>query len=183
MKSIYLIGFSGSGKSTVGPILARKLKAKFFDTDVIIEKKYKKTINDIFQQDGEKTFRRYEQTVILKVINDGSFKKVIALGGGAFENSKIRRLVKNDGLVIFLSCSRKDIYRRIKNKTDRPLLNIKTKVGETAAKTLINKIKLLLCRRIKNYNKADIKLSTTGKTVNEAVTQLEKLLEKYYACH
>ena len=81
----------GSGKSTLGKLLAKKLNLKFVDTDLIIEKKEKKTIREIFSKKGEFYFRKVEEEICLEILQ--KYGTAIALGGGAFINSKIREEV------------------------------------------------------------------------------------------
>lgn len=161
---IVLIGFSGCGKSTIGPQLARKLKLKFVDTDQLIEKQEKKTISEIFKTDGERYFRAIESKVLEKVI---AIKKrsVIALGGGGFQKPANRKLVLENALVIFLSCNQKELYRRLSQKTDRPLL-------PRSAFLLKEKIRRMLAKRINNYQTADLIVSTTDKTIREVVAEI-----------
>ena len=82
-KSLVLTGMMGVGKSTIGRLIAKRLKIKFIDVDKIIEKK-KKTIKRIFEDNGEKYFRKLEEKITLKILKNN--KSVIALGGGAFIN-------------------------------------------------------------------------------------------------
>ncbi|NOY89484.1 MAG: shikimate kinase [FCB group bacterium] len=180
-KDIFLIGFSGSGKSTIGPKLAAKLKVKFYDTDSIIEKKLKMKTDNIFSEYGEKHFRRLEERTISDIINFKKHQKVVSLGGGAFQSRKVRNLVKKSGVVIYLSCSQKVLYQRMKNKTDRPLLRLTHKSGKTALQKLKDRINQLMQKRIKNYRQANIIFSTSDKSINESVSQLNKKIIKYYA--
>ena len=177
---IYLIGFSGSGKSTIGPRIAKKLKIPFYDIDSYIEKKYRTKISRIFSEKGEKQFRKYEEKAIIEVTNNRFKKKVISLGGGAFQNSKIRHLCKENGKVIYLSCSQREIYRRMRLVSDRPLLKPEIKNPKPSAEFLKNKIKSMIIKRIKNYRKADIIISTTEKTIKASVTEIIKKFKKYH---
>ena len=88
-KNLVLIGMMGSGKSTIGSIIAKRLKFEFIDIDMKIEKMEKRTIKKIFQENGEKYFRDLEEIVTLKQLKLNS--KVISLGGGGFLNSLIRK--------------------------------------------------------------------------------------------
>ena len=87
-KSLVLTGMMGAGKSTIGRLLAKRLKVRFIDIDKIIEKSEKKSIKRIFDEDGEKYFREIEEKITLKIIKNKI--AVIALGGGAFMNNQIR---------------------------------------------------------------------------------------------
>ncbi len=87
-KSLVLTGMMGVGKSTIGRLIAKRLKLKFIDVDKIIEKNEKKSIKRIFDDNGESYFRKLEEKITLKILNNT--KSVIALGGGAFINNEIR---------------------------------------------------------------------------------------------
>jgi len=180
-KNIFLIGFSGSGKSTIGPKLAAKLKVKFYDTDSIIEKKAKLKTDIIFKKYGEKYFRHLEEKTIGDIVNFRRHSKVVSLGGGAFQNKKIRKLVKKSGVVIYLSCSQRVLYQRMKDKTNRPLLRVNNKSSKTISQILKDRINKLLSKRIKNYKQADIIFSTSDKSINKSVSQLNKKIIQYYA--
>lgn len=171
-RRIYLIGFSGSGKSTVGPILAKKLKARFVDTDSLIEKEAKRTIAEIFSKSGESLFRRLEARTIKRLLSVRG-RWVISLGGGAFASPANRKVLAGSGPVIFLSCSAAELYRRIKDKTDRPL------VGGLRSEKLA-RIKSLLDRRLKSYQLADLRVSTTKRRPAETVRAIVKILKERY---
>lgn len=182
-KHIFLVGFSGSGKSMLGPRLARLLKARFYDTDTLIEKRCGKSIAQIFYDDGEAAFRRLESHVIGELLNHSRSRMVMALGGGAFQSRKNRDVVRQHGIVVYLSCSVKEIYRRMKDKTDRPLLRILPAKGETLRKAVIMRIKNLLNQRREGYALADIRVSTTNKSVDDALRELRGRIARYHASH
>ena len=111
----------GVGKSTIGKYLSKKLKIPFEDLDRRIEKLESLSISQIFEYKGESYFRKIEENVSLKMIKKKP--KVIALGGGAFINPRIRRNVKKSCLSIWLDLLPKEIFNRVKkNKKRRPLL-------------------------------------------------------------
>ncbi len=189
-KHIFLIGFSGSGKSTLGPLLARQLKARFYDTDTMIEKRYGKSIAQIFDDDGEDVFRRLESQTITELLVGGrrprlphysKSRMVIALGGGALQRRKNRDVVKRNGMVVYLSCSDGKIYQRIKDKSDRPLLRMNAVKEKTTQQAVIRRIKELLEQRKPIYAKADIRVSTTSKSVAETLKQLQRKILSYDA--
>ncbi|MGH8014972.1 MAG: shikimate kinase, partial [Candidatus Zixiibacteriota bacterium] len=121
-KHIFLVGLSGSGKSTVGKILSRKLRRKFFDTDKLIAQKRRKSISRIFEEDGEKTFRKIEADVIRETAIENSKSVIVALGGGALQNPETRKLVRLNGVSLWLRCSLTRLAGRLQNTIDRPLL-------------------------------------------------------------
>ncbi len=172
--NIYLIGLSGSGKSTVGPKLAQKLKLNFVDSDAMIEKKQRKTISNIFKTQGEKSFRIYEFETITKIINDNR-SSVAALGGGAFQSAHNRKKLKDSGYTVYLSCAKTEIYKRLKSHTDRPLLNSGQPISRIA---FLAKLGQLLEKRRGNYKKADIIVLTTSKTINQTVNEIIKKLKR-----
>ena len=170
--TIYLIGFSGVGKTTIGEKLAEKLHASFFDIDAEIVKKEKKEIVDIFRVKGETYFRFLEVEMVQKVSNKRNKRKVVSLGGGAFENKEIRHCVKEHGVSIFLSACQQKIYKRIKSKTDRPLLKDNNSNSKLTAVELKKQIQSLMKKRFKNYKTADITIAIKSKTVLQLVTEI-----------
>ncbi len=120
-ENIILTGFMGSGKTTVGKMLAEKLEMKFVDTDSVIEQKENKPISDIFEKEGQEYFRQVE-TKCLKEICAGK-GQVISTGGGAILKSVIISAMKNSGKIIFLDVPKEEIKNRLQNDTTRPVLN------------------------------------------------------------
>ena len=119
--NIALIGFMGSGKTTVGKFLAKTMDMKFVDIDKVIESQEKKSINDIFQKKGQIYFRDLER----EVISQESLKNncVIATGGGSIlDNENIKRL-KETSFIVFLNANIECLYLRLKDNTTRPILN------------------------------------------------------------
>ena len=119
--NIALIGFMGSGKTTVGKLLAKTMDMKFVDIDKVIESQEKKSINDIFQKKGQIYFRDLER----EVISQESLKNncVIATGGGSIlDNENIKRL-KETSFIVFLNANIECLYRWLKDNTTRPILN------------------------------------------------------------
>jgi shikimate kinase len=121
MKSIVLIGPPGSGKSTVGKALARRLKRPFFDTDSMIEVKSQKKIGEIFVDQGEDEFRKIEFTVLQDVLQTPD--SVISLGGGAPIKEQSQALIASSSVfVVFLDISLASAAPRVGFNRDRPLL-------------------------------------------------------------
>ena len=118
--NIALIGFMGSGKTTIGRILARNLDMKFIDIDRCISMKEKRTIPEIFEEHGEKYFRDLERSIIEEESKDNNI--VISTGGGAIiDNVNIKNL-KSTSFVVYLDCDVNTIYERVKRSKTRPLL-------------------------------------------------------------
>ena len=115
---IYLIGFMGAGKSTVGRRLAKKLGWKFVDLDEEIERSEHRAIADIFRELGEPRFREIEHRCLERIAV--STKTVVALGGGAFITPGNRELAEKTGLTVWLKVSFENIARRVKIDGTRP---------------------------------------------------------------
>ena len=119
IKNIILIGFMGSGKTTVGKVLAKQLKYDFVDTDDLVELNEKTNIPKLFETKGEQYFRKSETTALRQAM--GQKGRVVATGGGivTVENNKE---ILDKGLVIYLQASPDQIYNNVKHTTTRPLL-------------------------------------------------------------
>ncbi len=166
-KNIIMVGFMGSGKTTVGRILAKKIGYEFFDTDKYIEKKEQMTINEIFATKGEPYFRALELEVAKEIST--SENKVIGTGGGMVKNDEIMRLLKANGIVIYLKASPGKIAHNLRNDDSRPLLAGGDKYG---------KIKALLAQREPLYIKAaDIIINTDRKVPKSAAMDIIDKLE------
>ncbi len=155
VKSIVLVGMMGSGKSSIGRILAKELKIPFVDTDQLIEKTYKKKISNIFKIHGEAFFRRLEYKTCSAVLKAHD-AKVISIGGGAFINPKIRNLIKSKAISIWFNVSLNNLYLRLKkSKNKRPLLDY-ANLKNSILKTLNHRKKYYrlanLCINIKDEN-------------------------------
>jgi shikimate kinase len=120
---IYLLGFMGSGKSTVGRHLARRLGWSFFDLDDEIEAAEKTTIAEIFDTRGEAEFRRIESEMLAQHVLsiERGRAAVLALGGGAFLDPANRDLASNHGVTVWLDCDFDRVARRVAQASHRPL--------------------------------------------------------------
>lgn len=119
---ITLVGLPGSGKSSVGRQLAKRLKIPFFDSDHVIEKKLGCTVRLYFEREGEAAFRDIEELTLdeLTQRRDG----VLSTGGGSVLRERNRKLLSERGHVIYLKSSPDELFRRLKNDTTRPLLQV-----------------------------------------------------------
>lgn len=117
MKTIYLVGFMGSGKSTIGELLHHHLNRPHLDTDQMIVDQYG-DIASIFQREGEKQFRDYETEVLARIPGD---HYVVSTGGGIVERQENHKLMKHNGLIIYLDASFAEIAERLGNDPTRPL--------------------------------------------------------------
>ena len=155
MKNIVLTGFMASGKSSVGKILAEKLNIKFIDTDILIEQKLNKKISDIFKENGEQYFRQQETKVVEEISNLTSC--LISCGGGVVLNKHNIELLRKNGIVVNLCVSAQEVYRRISNNKDRPLLQ----------NTSVEKIQELMNNRKPFYENCDICIKTDDISVEQ----------------
>ncbi len=149
LERIYLIGFMGSGKSTIGKLLAEHLSWSFVDLDTLIEQTQKRTIALIFEQEGEDSFRKYETTALQKIKTKN--KVVIATGGGApCYNNNMEEMNKT-GITVYLKLAANKLSERLYPiKDSRPLIANKTKTD------LLDFINYKLPQREIIYNKAKI---------------------------
>jgi shikimate kinase len=120
---IYVVGFMGAGKSTVGRRLAHRLGWSFFDSDEEIENDAKASIASIFEERGEAEFRRIETEIIRQHVRwiERGRPAVLALGGGAFAQPANRQLLENNGVTVWLDCPFELVQRRVAQATHRPL--------------------------------------------------------------
>ena len=164
-KSLVLTGMMGVGKSTIGRLLAKKLKVRFFDIDKIIEKNEKKSIKRIFRTDGEEFFRKIEEKTTLKILKAKNV--VIALGGGAFMNEKIRFEVLKSSTSVWLKVSLGKLINRYRKNNRRPLLN---------RNRLETDVKKIYKERKKIYSLASLKIDCDDMNKDNIV---QKILEFY----
>ena len=155
----------GSGKTSVGKKLAQYLGFTFFDLDEIISDKEKMNIPEIFSTKGEGYFRTIE-TNILKELSERK-KSIIALGGGALLRENNLNLIKKTGILIYLQTSFEEIFRRIKGKTGRPLID-----GIPDEKERFKKIKVLFDQRKDNYLHAHMNVITDKKSIDAIAREI-----------
>lgn len=165
MNNVYLVGFMGTGKSAVGRELAKKKKWQFVDLDGLIELKEKRSIADIFAQEGEPYFRRLESKVLKEVAKENNF--VVGCGGGIVIDDKNIKIMKDSGTVICLSAVPDVILKRVSGSTHRPLLNVKNPK---------ERIELLLKLRSPYYAKAHKCIDTSKLSIKEVIAKILRLL-------
>lgn len=164
-KNIILTGMMGSGKTSVGLELAKILECDFFDLDEIIEKKYGK-ITQIFKDKGENYFREIETSELKNFKNNGAF--VLSTGGGAVLKEENLEILKSLGEVFYLSADAQTIYDRVKEQTQRPLLNTKD-----PKKTIED----ILSSRLEKYKKSGEKIVTDNKNIEQIAREIyEKIM-------
>jgi shikimate kinase len=168
---IFLIGFMGAGKTTVGRLLAARLGTSFVDLDQEIEQRTGGTIREIFERHGEPEFRRIEIDALHEILAGGG-DAVIATGGGTFTSEAGARLILGAGLSVWLNPTFGTIVGRIggRGKTDRPLLRDEAQALE------------LYRERLAAYRRADLTVDVGGGEAPEEVAARIDLLLRERRC-
>ena len=161
--NISLCGMMGSGKSSIGKILANKLDYNFIDIDKMIEINAKKTIKKIFEEDGEEYFRDLEEKITINILKNKN--TIVSLGGGAIINKKIRDSIKKNSYNIYLNVDVDILTKRLRNSKNRPLI-----YNKNLKKELINLISI----REKFYLKADLIV----KNEKDIIKTIESIIKK-----
>lgn len=159
--NIALIGFMGTGKTSVGRLVADLLHFDFLDTDEVIQTQQGLTVTEIFSTGGEPAFRKLEQQLVGELA--ARTKTVIATGGGLPTHPENLASLKTHALVVCLWASPEKIWERVKNQTHRPLLH---------APDPQKKIRELLAVREPFYKQADVLLNTELRSVREVAQQV-----------
>lgn len=170
---IYLTGFMGSGKTTVGPVLAGMMGCPFLDLDSRIEEEAGLTIPEIFRQYGETGFRRLESRV-LRLVADGG-PGVVALGGGAILDPQNLSLIRRTGVLIYLQVPTAELYRRLRDSEHRPLLESE-KEGPERDNALYERIEVLMRAREPVYLEADYTVDSSDREPEELAEGILRLL-------
>ena len=165
-KNLIFLGMMGSGKSSIGLLVSKKLNLKFFDTDNMIEDEVGMKISKIFEKKGENYFRNIEEKITLKILKKNN--NVVSLGGGAFINKKIRNEVLTNNSSIWLNWDLEILLKRIKSSKKRPLI-----INSTD-----QEIKDLIKIRLKIYSKAKFTINCNNLTKNEIVKKITKIYER-----
>ena len=159
--NLALIGFMGTGKTTVGRIVAEHLRFDFLDTDELIQSRAGRSIADIFAQDGEPAFRALERQMVEELST--RTKTLISTGGGLPTNPENLARLKTFAVVICLWSSPEKIWERVKNQAHRPLLHS----ADPQAK-----IRELLAAREPFYRQADVLINTDQRSAREVAQQI-----------
>lgn len=158
-KLVYLLGFMGSGKTTVGELLAREIGWPFIDLDAVIEAGQGMPIRQIFEQAGEAFFRQIERAALSEVSK--APPAVIALGGGTFaQEANVEFIRETGGATIWLDCSLDELRRRCAGVQNRPLFREPESLAQ------------LLDLRLPYYQLAQYRVSTEGREPQEVVEQV-----------
>lgn len=171
VQKIYLVGFSYTGKTTIGRLLAKQLGWLFYDLDEMIVKFHKKSIPEIFNNEGEKKFRLLETNALKRISKDKNI--VVATGGGAITQKNNREIMQN-GFTVCLEAKPKTILTRSKNslETKRPLLEINQKNSEVKIKTLKKERQFF-------YSLSDCTVHTDSLEPEKIANEIERLLDVY----
>ena len=163
-ENLVFLGMMGSGKSSIGSLVAKKLNLNFIDVDKEIEKELGLSISKIFETKGEDYFRKFEEKKTLKILKNNS--TVISLGGGAFINKVIRKEVLKNHISFWLNWENETLINRIKNSKKRPI----------AFKSTDNELIDLIKKRSNIYSKAlyEIKCDRMSK-----IEIVKKVLKNY----
>lgn len=159
--NLALVGFMGTGKTSVGRLVAEQLKFEFIDTDELIQAHTGRTIADIFARDGEPAFRALERKVVEEIA--ARTRTVISTGGGLPTNAENLAALKTHALVVCLWASPEKIWERVRNQSHRPLLHDADPQS---------KIKELLAARSPFYRQADVLVNTDLRSAREVATQV-----------
>ena len=166
-ENLVFLGMMGSGKSSIGSLIAKRLKLNFIDIDREIEKELGTSIKKIFKSKGENYFRKFEEKITLKRLKLNSV--VISLGGGAFTNKNIRKEVLKDNLSFWLNWDENILLNRIKNSKKRPL----------AFNATDNELIDMIQRRSTIYSKALYEIKCDNLSKNQIVKKILKIYESH----
>ena len=166
-ENLVFLGMMGSGKTSIGSLISKKLKLDFIDVDKEIEKELDLSISKIFETKGENYFRKFEEKITLKKLKFSS--TIISLGGGAFANKNIRKEVLKNHISFWLNWNEKTLLNRIKNSKKRPL----------AINLTENQLIDLIKKRSNIYSKALYEIKCDNLSKNEIIKKILNIYEAY----
>ena len=164
-KNLVFLGMMGSGKSSIGNLVSKKLNLPFIDIDSLIEENNGMSIAEIFKKKGEDYFRNLEEKITLKYLR--KIKNVVSLGGGGFINVKIRNEILANHFSFWLNWDESILIRRIKDSKKRPL----------AFKSTNQELRTIIKNRSKIYSNAQFKINCNKLTKTEIVKRIIKIYE------
>lgn len=170
-RPVILTGFMGSGKSSVGRVLAERLSCRFIDLDAEIVKAAGVSINELFARDGEAVFRLLESAQLERILSKAE-RCVVATGGGAVIAPGNREMMRKLGITVNLMVTLEQVLQRLQGCDDRPLL-----AGEKAAE----RAAALMEGREQFYADADIRIDTDGKSVEDVAAVILSHLKGFFA--
>ena len=162
-KNIFLIGFMGAGKTTVGKILAKKLKLTFIDLDEVIEKELNLTIQEIFSRYGEDFFRDAETKALRSIADKDRY--VVATGGGVVLRKENWQIMIANGITVYLRAPAEVLWTRVRNNTSRPLLQVENPFERLCE---------LFTQRSPQYEKADLIVDTENVSPEDVTEEIIK---------
>lgn len=164
--NVSLVGMMGSGKSTIGRLIAGRTGMTFVDVDSIIEEETGMTVSEIFREFGQEEFRKFESEAVLELMEKDNL--VISTGGGLPAEGRNMDNLRKMGPVIWLYASPEETLRRVGGTGARPLLDVHEPGKQ---------IEALLEAREKHYRMADVKIDTTGRTPREVTDEALEFME------
>ena len=167
-RTIVLVGMMGCGKSSVGRLLASRLKLPFVDADTEIERAANLTVPEIFARHGETYFRSGEHRVIARLLGQGP--QVLATGGGAFMNPETRRLIAESAVSVWLKADFETLFERVSRRTNRPLLQTPDPAGV---------LRRLMEQRDPVYAGADVSVDSRNVPHEQVVSEVVAALDGY----
>lgn len=171
-KNIFLVGFVGSGKTTLGQLLAAMLKIDFFDTDELITQMQEMSIEEIFGVYGENFFRDKESEVLALLGQKTPGTCIVSTGGGAMLRENNWPILKKNGIAIYLEVAAEEIYNRLKETDDRPIFKPILKLPNP-----LGKIAELLKERKPFYAQADFTINAAGKSLQDIAAEIIAVLQ------
>ena len=168
--NVILTGFMGTGKTSLGKVLATKLGRPFVDIDKKIEDEARMSIPKIFETFGEEHFRELERTAVKELSERRGL--VIATGGGTIKDEENLRLLKNSGVLICLTTEPEEIFNRTARRGERPVL-------DGGGNERLATIKKLLAERKKFYDRADYQVDTTDWSPIQIIDDICKYLRQF----
>jgi len=164
-KNLVFLGMMGSGKSSIGNLVSKKLNLPFVDIDSLIVENAGMSVSEIFEKKGEDYFRNLEEKITFKCLK--KIKNVVSLGGGGFINDKIRKEILSNHFSFWLNCNESTLMKRIKGSKKRPL----------AFKSTDQEIKKMIKDRSKIYSNAQFKINCNKLKKMEIVKKIIKIYE------
>src|SRR4051812_30804925 len=163
-----LVGFMGAGKTTVGGLLARRLRWQFVDLDDHVVAREGRSVADIFRDSGEAAFRRAETAALRRLLASSPDRVVLALGGGAYVQPRNAALLRRAGVpVVFLDAAAQELLARCRaSGVERPLLQH------------ANQFRQLYVARRARYMKAEVRVSTSARTPAQVAAEIERWLKR-----
>jgi len=164
-KNLVFLGMMGSGKSSIGNLVSKKLDLPFTDIDSLVVENAGMSISEIFDKKGEIYFRNLEEKITIKSLK--KIKSVISLGGGGFINPKIRKEILTNHFSFWLNWNESVLINRIKNNKKRPL----------AFKSTEQELRIMIRKRTRIYTNAQFKINCNKLTKTEIVKKIIKIHE------